>query len=172
MPTYGRPSTVQGETAEQIPFTRGPFLLVFAVDHQLSAVLKEAMVGAPLSPPEFAVTSALRLLGQVRPTVLAATIGMRPTTLSNHLKRFIDRGLITKRPDPSDGRASLLRLTARGRRDTEACFPAFGAAIASFRRHLAESGTDEAAVVAALEASSGALAATLRELTQERAKTA
>lgn len=151
-----------------IPFTRGPFLLVFAVDQQLATILKEAMVGGPLRPVEFGVTSALRLLGPVRPTVLAATVGMRPTTLSNHLRRFIDRGLIRKKPDPSDGRAALVTLTARGLRDTEACFPAFGHVIETFRDDLAAAGVDEAVVTQALEAMSSALASTLLKVTRER----
>ena len=118
---------------------RGPFILIFALDGQLSTLLSRAMDGAPLRPQEFALTSVLRLTGAIRPTALADIVGMRPTSLSNHLRRLIDSGHVRRRTDPADGRAALINLTAKGVRDTEACFPAFGAAIATFRRHLADS---------------------------------
>jgi len=87
---------------------------------------------------------------------------MRPTTLSNHLRRLGERGLVRRRPDPHDGRAALLRLTAKGRRDTEACFPAFSDAIVLFRKALADEGVDEAEVLATLETVGRALDAAIR----------
>ncbi|MEP6664939.1 MAG: MarR family winged helix-turn-helix transcriptional regulator [Nocardioidaceae bacterium] len=145
-------------------FQRGPFLLVFALDQQLAGLLSEAMAGAPLRPGEFAVTSALRLHGPVRPTILATTLGMRPTTLSNHLRRLAESGHVRRRPDASDGRAVLVSLTAKGVRETEACFPAFAAAIGSYQKHLAAEGVDESASLGLLEAMSRALAAASAEL--------
>ena len=124
------------------PFARGPFLLVYALDQQLDQLLVQRMADSPLTPPDFAVTSALRLAQPCRPTELARILGMRPTTLSNHLRRLGDRGLVRRRPDPHDGRAALIQLTAKGRRDTEACFPAFADAIGLFRKGLAEEGVD------------------------------
>src|SRR3954463_5693413 len=102
---------------------RGPFLLLFATGRQLRSLLDEVMVDGPLTPDEFAVTSVLRLEQPVRPTELAALTGLRPTTLSNYLRRFESAGLTTKRRDPDDGRASLVELTPEGLRRTEACFP-------------------------------------------------
>ncbi len=119
---------------------RGSFLLVYAVDQQLSTLLHQAMADAPLSPDEFAVTSVLNLTGPVRPTELSAQTGMRPTTLSNYLRRFEERGLVRRRPDPADGRASLVSLTPRGTRQTVACFPGFSAAITAFHDALLEEG--------------------------------
>jgi len=146
---------------------RGPFILIFALDQQLSTLLSRAMEGTPLPPQLFAVTSVLRLTGAVRPTALAAIVGMRPTSLSNHLRRLTESGHVRRRPDPADGRAALVSLTAKGVRDTEACFPSFGAAIQSFQRHLAEVGVDEPAALAIMEGMSQALAAATAELTGE-----
>ena len=101
------------------------------------------MADAPLTPPDFAVTSALRLAQPCRPTDLARILGMRPTTLSNHLRRLGDRGLVRRRPDPHDGRAALIQLTAKGRRDAEACFPAFAERSASFARDSPRRGSTE-----------------------------
>ncbi len=120
------------------------------------------MARAPLRPEDFAVTSVLRLTGPIRPTELADLVGMRPTTLSNYLRRLADGGLIRRRDDPRDGRAALVSLTAKGIRRTEACYPAFGVSIELFRRELAAQGVDEAELLAMLEAASRALAAAIR----------
>ena len=137
---------------------RGPFLLLFAINQQLSQLLSTAMADAPLTPGEFAITSALRLLEPARPSRLAEVTGVRPTTLSNHLRGFEERGLVQRRRDPSDGRASLLSLTPRGVRDTEACFPTFGDAIQLFRKAAADEGVVELDLLDHLEAVTRALA--------------
>lgn len=142
---------------------RGPFVLIFALDHQLSVLLARAMHDSPLTPPDFAVTSVLRLTGPIRPSELAATIGMRPTSLSNYLRQLGNKGLVRRRRDPADGRAVLVSLTAKGVRTTEACFPAFSTAIQSFRRHLADEGVDEPTLLEMLEGASRALTTTTAE---------
>ncbi len=45
---------------------------------------------------------------------LAEYFGADPTTLSRSLKPLIKQGLIAVRPDPTDGRSRLLRITAKG----------------------------------------------------------
>lgn len=146
---------------------RGPFLLLFATDQQLARLLQIAMGDAPLRPDEFAVTSALRLAAPVRPSELAEITGLRPTTLSNYLRRFEESGLVRRRRDPADGRATLLTLTTKGRRQTEACFPAFEAAIGAFRKALAGEGVPERDVIDTLEAVSRAIATATARLETE-----
>ena len=151
---------------------RGPFLLLFATGRQLSTLLQEEMTGAPLTPDEFAVTSVLRLEQPVRPTELARLTGLRPTTLSNYLRRFEAAGVVTRRRDPDDGRASLVELTTEGVARTEACFPAFSSAIGSFQKALAEAGVAELDVVETLESVSRALDLALEKLALEKAASA
>jgi len=148
---------------------RGPFLLLFATGRQLTALLQEEMKGAPLTPDEFAVTSVLRLEQPVRPTELARLTGLRPTTLSNYLRRFEADGVVSRRRDPEDGRASLVELTPEGLDRTEACFPAFASAIGSFQKALAEAGVPEIDVVETLESVSRALDLALEKVAAERA---
>jgi DNA-binding MarR family transcriptional regulator len=136
---------------------RGPFLLVFAVDQQLAALLGQTMRGAPLRPAEFAVYSALRLEQPVTPTRLAAVLGMPPTTLSSALRKMSDSGHLRRTPNPDDGRSQLLELTGRGVELTEGCFPAFGAAIQAFRAALAEEYVTEHELLRVLEAASRAI---------------
>ncbi len=140
---------------------RGPFLLLFALNQQLGALLAHAMARAPLRPADFAVYSTLRLVQPATPTELAATLGMRVTTLSSLLAKMEQQGHLCREPNPADGRSRLLSLTAAGRRATEDCFPAFGAAIEAFRRHLI---ADESQVLRHLEGVSQALIGATHEL--------
>jgi DNA-binding MarR family transcriptional regulator len=137
---------------------RGPFLLLFAVDSQLGTLLQTTMRGCPLTPEEFAVTSVLNLSGPTRAGELAHLTGLRPTSMSNYLRRFEERTIVRRRVDPSDRRASLVSLTPKGRRLTLACFPAFQGAIDRFQKALADEGIHEADLLVALEGASRALA--------------
>ena len=98
---------------------RGPFLLLFALNQQLGALLSQAMADAPLTPADFAVCSALRLMQPTTLTELAATLGMRPTTLSSTLTRLDQQGHLARQPNPADGRSRLISLTARGQQATQ-----------------------------------------------------
>src|SRR5919107_1491672 len=143
---------------------RGPFLLVFALGQQLGNLLQQAMTNAPLTPSEFAVYSALRLMQPTTPTQLAGALGMKATTLSSVLVRMSRSGHLQRRRNPADGRSVILTLSSSGVRVTEACFGAFGAAIEAFRRQLP---IDEAALLADLETMSGALARASAELADQ-----
>ncbi len=133
---------------------RGPFLVLFALSQQLSALLTRAMADAPLTPSDFAVYSALRLMQPTTPTELAATLGMRVTTLSSVLAKMEAQGHLERQRNPVDGRSRLISLTEFGVAATLACFPAFRLAIEAFRQHL---DADEQQVLASLEATSDAL---------------
>ncbi len=133
---------------------RGPFLLLFALNQQLSALLARAMADAPLTPGDFAVYSALRLMQPTTPTELATALGMRVTTLSSVLTKMESLGHLERQRNPADGRSRLISLTDDGVSATEKCFPAFGHAIRLFRGHLA---ADEQEVLRNLEATSQAL---------------
>ena len=84
------------------------------------AVLEES----GLSPDEYGVLSSVRALGivngdrgalgPVQPTEMAQWIGMPPTTVSTYVARFVDRGLVERRPNPEDGRSYFLALTNEG----------------------------------------------------------
>jgi DNA-binding MarR family transcriptional regulator len=67
----------------------------------------------------------LRVLGilrdrRLRPSALAAHVGIERSSLSGLLDRAEQRGLLDRRPDPLDGRASTVGLTARARKLTRA----------------------------------------------------
>lgn len=53
--------------------------------------------------------------GPVRLTDLAAGLGLHTSTINPRTKRLEHSGFVARKPDPSDGRASLLYATRAGR---------------------------------------------------------
>lgn len=143
---------------------RGPFLMLFAVNQQLSALLARAMADAPLTPGDFAVYSALRLMQPTTPTELAAALGMRVTTLSSALAKMEALAHLKRQRNPADGRSKLISLTDQGVTATEGCFPVFAHAISLFRSHLA---ADEQEVLRSLEVTSQALQEAAADLARD-----
>jgi DNA-binding MarR family transcriptional regulator len=55
-------------------------------------------------------------LDGMRPTALAAQLLITKQSVNDLLGHLEDRGYIVRKPDPADGRARVVRLTAKGRR--------------------------------------------------------
>lgn len=53
--------------------------------------------------------------GPRSPSVLAATLGVEPPTVTKMLQRMERNGLVERSSDPTDGRVRLVSLTAAGR---------------------------------------------------------
>lgn len=99
---------------------------------------------------EFDVLVALRRAPrphELSPGALLRATMVTSGTMTNRIDRLTERGLVSRRPDPEDGRGVLVRLTARGRERAD------GAMIALLERErglLAELDTDEQVTLAAL----------------------
>jgi DNA-binding MarR family transcriptional regulator len=80
-------------------------------DHYLNAFAEELSPGLHRG----AAQPLLRLhrVGVERVSGLAAGLGLDATTVTRHLDDLEARGLITRRPNPADRRATLVRLTPR-----------------------------------------------------------
>lgn len=66
---------------------------------------------------EFDVLAALRRAGDpftLGPTALSRTLMLSPAGMTGRLDRLESAGLVERRPDPADRRASLVVLTRRG----------------------------------------------------------
>ena len=59
---------------------------------------------------------AVRQLGTARPSGVATACGLDQSTISRHLKALEDKGLISRSPDPDDGRAQQVALTDSGQK--------------------------------------------------------
>ncbi len=120
------------------PATRGRNVLfrLFILGQLADDLLSRAMVGLTLNPNDFAVQSAIRAFQPITPTRLAALLGMPPTTLSSYLRRLEARRQIRRRPNPDDGRSTLLEVTKVGDRNVVSGFPALQGSIARVHERL------------------------------------
>jgi len=69
-----------------------------------------------ISPLAVAVLVRLHRQPGLTPRALAGAEHAAPQTLTRVLATLEERGLVTRLPDPADGRRSLLQITAEGRR--------------------------------------------------------
>jgi DNA-binding MarR family transcriptional regulator len=91
------------------------------VDQRLDAVFKRH----GLRGPGFAVLATLVRLDtpSVPQRRLADELGLTAGTLSVRIDQLASAGLVTRAPDPRDGRGALIALTPDGRAAFEACAP-------------------------------------------------
>jgi DNA-binding MarR family transcriptional regulator len=85
------------------------------VNHALESTSRRMQVRFGVTGPERMV---LRLVGRyprISAGDLARVLRVHPSTLTGLLRRLARRGLLVRRPDPSDARRALFTLTARGR---------------------------------------------------------
>lgn len=84
----------------------------------LQRVLR-CVTSANLRPqdPGIALQGVLRIIGEAgesRATDLAVRLGVGASALSRHIADLEEHGLVLRRPDPADRRASLISLTEAG----------------------------------------------------------
>ncbi|HEY2271809.1 MAG TPA: MarR family transcriptional regulator [Jatrophihabitantaceae bacterium] len=96
---------------------------------RLAAVLDErradAFVGHALQGYEFDVLSVLRRSGapfERTAGELATLTHVTSGTMTSRLDRLVARGLVTRHPDPADGRLVRVRLTPTGRERVDEAF--------------------------------------------------
>src|SRR6476620_11942014 len=68
--------------------------------------------GPPI--PQLAVLGRLDREGPASVSDLAAAERMRPQSMAQTVRDLEDAGLVSRRPDPQDGRRSFVELTAAG----------------------------------------------------------
>jgi DNA-binding MarR family transcriptional regulator len=115
---------------------RNVLFRLFILGQLANDLVDSAMRREKLNPNGFAVASAIRAFQPITPTELANLLGMPPTTLSSYLRRLEARRHVKRRPNPDDGRSSLLELTKLGDRYVLAGFPALRGSVARVHEHL------------------------------------
>ncbi|WP_327719362.1 MarR family transcriptional regulator [Streptomyces sp. NBC_00490] len=95
-----------------------------ALERELTVLLRRARanqgemareVHPDLESAAYGLLVRLEESGQQRATELAAYIGVGKATMSRQLRALETLGLVTRAPDPADGRAWLVELTEEGR---------------------------------------------------------
>ncbi|WP_099866982.1 MarR family winged helix-turn-helix transcriptional regulator [Pararhizobium haloflavum] len=72
---------------------------------------KIAERGLDVTPGEARALVHAAALGGGRQTLLAERLGVEPMTVSGYIDRLEQRGLLTRRADPNDGRAKIVEVT-------------------------------------------------------------
>jgi DNA-binding MarR family transcriptional regulator len=73
-----------------------------------------------------------------RPGELARRAGVTPQAMAEFVRYLEERGYVERVPDPTDGRARIVRLTARGHEAAKAAHVAFDAIETDWQRRLGE----------------------------------
>jgi DNA-binding MarR family transcriptional regulator len=115
---------------------RNVLFRLFILGQLADDLLGRAMAGLKVQPNDFAVLSAIRAFQPITPSRLAALLGTPPTTLSSYLRRLEGRRLVRRRPNPDDGRSSLLEVTKTGDRHAVSAFPALQGSVARVHERL------------------------------------
>jgi len=129
---------------------------VFILAQLATTLLRDASERQGLTSGEFAISSAINAFGPMTPTELADRLGIPPTTISSRLAQLGRKGHVRRRPNPADGRSSLLETTDEGRVALEGVFPVLDAGHEAIARHLgrplADVRADLAPLIVALRA--------------------
>ncbi|MEW5702104.1 MAG: MarR family transcriptional regulator [Candidatus Zixiibacteriota bacterium] len=87
---------------------------LWAVDHGLRSLSKDMRNCLGVTGPQRLVLRMLERFPASKPGDLSVLLHLDPSTLTGILKRLEHRRLLSRIPDPTDGRSAQLRLTARG----------------------------------------------------------
>lgn len=72
--------------------------------------------GQRLDKSAYYLMARLEDSGDIRLSDLAALVELDVSTVSRQVRQIEDAGMVSRRPDPSDGRAARVELTAKGRK--------------------------------------------------------
>jgi len=72
--------------------------------------------GVMLSRPAITILSTLRSSGPVRLSLLARLTDLEAPLISREIRELVEDGYVRRSADPTDGRAGIVDLTAKGRR--------------------------------------------------------
>ncbi|MDQ3866826.1 MAG: MarR family transcriptional regulator [Actinomycetota bacterium] len=91
---------------------------LFRTAHVADAVLGEQLAAHGLQPGWFDLLAALRRAGppyELNPKQLMGATMLSSGGMTKRLDRLAEAGLVERRPDPTDRRGTLVRLTRRGK---------------------------------------------------------
>jgi DNA-binding MarR family transcriptional regulator len=77
--------------------------------------LRQSPLRDDLTAPEMSALSRLERDGPATPSVLARAEQITPQGMGTTLSGLVRRGLVARRPDPEDGRRTVMSLTEDGR---------------------------------------------------------
>ena len=142
-----------------MPEPRPLIFQLYTTYQRAGRLVARALEGTGIRPEDAALYSVLDRHGPITPSVLANQLGVGPSTLTYRLKALEAEDVVVRRPNPDDGRSSLVELSPGGLSRWRATIPAFAEALRRAERRV-ELPQDE--VAAALDAVAGAIDAELK----------
>ena len=108
-----------GQAQEAFPFPRRPLDQPFSTRmsdlvRRLQLLERDAKSELKLTLPQAHALHALRAAGQLRMQELAMCLGLAQSTVTRLVAPLKRMGLLDRRPDPRDGRATCAFLTEQG----------------------------------------------------------
>jgi DNA-binding MarR family transcriptional regulator len=94
----------------------GPFLNLFTASQLTNLLIQKELDAVGLRAPWLGVLHLVWLNEPLTPSRLEALSGVRPTTLRDAVDALIERGLVERKPNPSDRRSTFLNVTDEGER--------------------------------------------------------
>ena len=85
-----------------------------SVSRQLRETSQETLAPWDINPSQFRALRVLNHHGAIRPSDLSGRLHIAPRSATEVVDALQSRGLVERRPDPSDRRATLVELTAQG----------------------------------------------------------
>jgi DNA-binding MarR family transcriptional regulator len=108
-----------------------------AIIDQLGTTLFERAMPHGLTVPQFSVLNQFAKRGGERsPLELAAAFQVTKATMSSTLQRLEAKGFVVSTPDPSDGRAKRIAMTAAGRAARDEAIAALARDLAAIEKSL------------------------------------
>jgi DNA-binding MarR family transcriptional regulator len=112
------------------------FLDLFRLSQLTGAVVERQLRDLGIPAYLFGLLSQIHRLAPVTPSAISQATGIATTTLRDNIQRLVDRGLVRRTPNPSDGRSYLIELTAKGEVLVRAADPALLEAYLALERRL------------------------------------
>ena len=100
--------------------------LFWSVARQMRGISQEALAPWDITPSHFRALRVLRRKGPIRLSELSGYLHIAPRSATEVVDALEARGLVERRPDPGDRRATLVEVTERGGEVLEAIRAASG----------------------------------------------
>jgi MarR family transcriptional regulator, multiple antibiotic resistance protein MarR len=112
------------------------FLDLFRLTELTGAVVQDCLKDFGIPAYLFGLLSHIRSLAPVTPSAISQQTGMATTTLRDNIQRLVDRGLVRRTPNPTDGRSYLVEVTEKGDLLARAADPALLRAYTALEQRL------------------------------------
>jgi MarR family transcriptional regulator, temperature-dependent positive regulator of motility len=113
-----------GDMAARWHLDEGIGFLLRLLEARYDALYQSMTRQSDITPRQFGVLMALYQQGPLTPSALAERISCDRNTLSEMLKRMIERKLVVKKMNPEDRRSFQVQITAKGSQALLAVVPA------------------------------------------------